>query len=130
LAEFLLTRWLAPQRAIRGTQYSQLNGAFAAESGHSPGHAGRRAFGPIPLLLVTWAIILIASIKALYIVDTVSVLDRYQAIISPYISEQERLIFKSRMAQLHARAEFIAIVDDLKGIIKKNGLYDPVISIF
>jgi hypothetical protein len=66
----------------------------------------------------------------MYSIEATSILDRYQSIIAPYISDQERLTFKSRIAQIHTRGDFILIVNDMKIVVNKNNLYDPAISVF
>ena len=75
-------------------------------------------------------IVMFRFTSIVYEIEASTNLERYQSIIAPYISEQERLNFRSRVAQIHTRAEFLAIIGDMKLIVETNKLYDPAISIF
>jgi hypothetical protein len=84
----------------------------------------------LPITLISAAILIFRITSVIYAIEASANLERYELIIAPYLTTQEVLIFRSRIAQLHSRAEFLQIVSDMKSIVKLNNLYDPTISIF
>lgn len=84
----------------------------------------------LPLYIVASIIVIFIITSSMYSIEATSNLDRYQAIIDPYISDQERLTLKSRIAQIHTRSDFILIVNDMKTVSNKNTLYNHAISVF
>jgi hypothetical protein len=84
----------------------------------------------LPVFILAAVIMLFRFTSIIYEIEASTNLERYQSIIAPYISEQERLNFRSRVAQIHTRAEFLTLIGDMKLIIETNKLYDPAIAIF
>jgi len=84
----------------------------------------------LQIFILASMIVMFRFTSIVYEIEASTNLERYQSIIAPYISEQERLNFRSRVAQIHTRAEFLAIIGDMKLIVETNKLYDPAISIF
>jgi len=75
-------------------------------------------------------VVMFDNVTTIYKIEASVNLERYQSIVAPYIDENQRLVFKSRIAQIRTRVEFVTIIQDMKSIIQKNNLYDPAISIF
>jgi hypothetical protein len=84
----------------------------------------------LPVFVLAGMTMMFRYTSIVYAIEASTNLERYQSIISPYVSEQERLTYRSRVAQIHTRAEFLARIGDMKQVIEKNKLYDPAISIF
>ncbi len=51
------------------------------------------------------------------------------AICRPYIDDQQARMLESRLASIHGRADYLAIISDLKGVATSNKrqlpAYDP-----
>ena len=57
-------------------------------------------------------------------------LSQLQRIISPFVTEQQRLIFSSRAAQMTTRAEFQKLLIDLTDVATANGAKTPSFATF
>ena len=88
---------------------------------------GRKYFPYLILILYMGVgVLTIMGFKTIFVMDVTSYIDQLENIASPFISENERLTFISRIARAKSRSEIVGIIDDLKLIAKNNNINPPV----
>lgn len=81
-------------------------------------------------MVLTVGFLTISNIRVLYTVQAASYIEQLQRIVSPKLTEDQRLEFRSRVAQISKRSDYVAISEDLKHIAEVNKLYVPAFDIF
>ncbi|WP_091957327.1 hypothetical protein [Bradyrhizobium shewense] len=79
----------------------------------------------IALLLVISGILFLQSVRTSYVVRAANHLEQLQAIIAPYITAEQRIEIKSRIAQIQSKSDYEAIVNEVASAIHNRHLVMP-----
>ena len=83
-----------------------------------------------PLFFLTIPIIfsIILSVqffRVMYVVRAANHVEQLQRIIAPFITQEQRIVFQSRFAQVTTRHEYVQLVVELRNIAAKNDAKSP-----
>jgi hypothetical protein len=76
------------------------------------------------------AFFLVQSTRVTYVTNATTHIFRLVAVVSPHVTETERLTFLSRIAQIQSRKDYIAIEADLRAVANQKELFAPTFSIW
>ena len=65
-----------------------------------------------------------------YIIQAVSHIEQMQAIVLPYISNEQRILIKSKIASIHSRSDYKHVDDTIRHTLKENNVEAPDFDIF
>lgn len=87
-------------------------------------------YGWMMLLIISTGFVTVSNIRVLYTVRAANYLEQMEQIISPRLTVEQRIDYKSRAAQMTRKSDFVAIVDDLKRVAEANRFSVPAFDIF
>jgi len=73
--------------------------------------------------------ILTVVYRDVYVMRVQAYVARLKTIVAPYVSEQDRLMFSSRISRVTSRQEFITIIKELQEIEKQNKIEPTTMSL-
>ena len=102
--------------------------------------AGRPTSAIVRVMRKNWALVAIPLIFAMiffvhlfrvsYVVRAANFAEQLLRITSPYVSDQERELHQSELAQVSTREEYVLLVSKLSRIAKQNNASVPEFSIY
>jgi len=91
----------------------------------------RKAFiGLQVVLAIITGIVFVNLITTSYEVRASAHIEQYERIVSPYLSDKERLVLASRIGQMRTREDYQRIISDLDNVAKRCKLNVPDFSVF
>ncbi|AUA56290.1 Uncharacterised protein [Achromobacter spanius] len=74
----------------------------------------RRSLVPVLVMLYMATYLFFISFRAWYISGIATNFDRMYDVVAPYVSEEERLLLKSKFARIRGREDYISVTDELQ----------------
>ncbi|MDQ3288020.1 MAG: hypothetical protein M3Q42_07110 [Pseudomonadota bacterium] len=65
-----------------------------------------------------------------YVIKAAAHLDRVQTIAAPHLDESQRLLYRSRAAQMEGMADYVALLTELKGVAEAHQSLVPDFAVF
>lgn len=99
------------------------------EGGPEAGMNAKRFRGALVLVFTTTMAVLLFQ-RTAYINRAANYFEQLTAITAPYLTESERLQFRSRFAQVATREQYLALVSELRSVAKSNRANVPDFTIY
>jgi hypothetical protein len=94
-------------------------------------HVIRRVLMTVALLIsLVSGYFVIEAARMTYIVRAANHMEQYERIVSPYLTEDQRLSLASRIAQIASKEDYETIISEFDAIAKQRGLRAPAFDIY
>lgn len=76
------------------------------------------------------AFLIVQATRVVYINRAANHIEQLQRIVAPYVSQDQRIAYSSRVAQMHTRQQYVELLADLTEVARKNNAYIPTFNIY